>query len=163
MTSVSLWTPHFHMRFLLRMKEAMLSLVSVMVIETEVVAVLPDAIPRRSWALTTTTYWLLVSRSRVFILQLITPGRDGDRFGQTGGVLSPRWVLTHTHSLQEHIENSWKTKHRPVMLSISKADWSSIKEYLSSPLAVLGSSASVALTSTTLVPVFERRHKTASL
>lgn len=71
----------FHVCSLLRVKEAMLSLVSVMVIETEVVAVLPDAIPRRSWALTTTTYWLLVSRSRVFILQLITPGRDGDRFG----------------------------------------------------------------------------------
>lgn len=75
----------FHVCSLLWMKEAMLSLVSVMVIETEVVAVLPEAIPLRSWALTTTTYWLLVSRSRVFILQLITPGRYSDRFGQTGG------------------------------------------------------------------------------
>ncbi len=40
----------------------------------------------------------------------------------------------------------------PVMLSISKAERSWVKEYLSSPLAVVGSSASVALTSTTLVP-----------
>lgn len=38
----------FHKRSLLRMKEAMLSLVSVMVIETEVVAVLPEVIPLRS-------------------------------------------------------------------------------------------------------------------
>lgn len=84
----------FHVCSLLWVKEAMLSLVSVMVIETEVVAVLPDAIPRRSWALTTTTYWLLVSRSRVFILQLITPGRrwqiwaDGGQRGRWGRVIS---------------------------------------------------------------------------
>lgn len=48
------------------------------------------------------------------------------------------------------------------MLSISKAEWSWIKEYLSSPLAVLGSSASVAFTSTTLVPRSERNHWKAS-
>lgn len=40
----------------------------------------------------------------------------------------------------------------PVMLSIWKAERSWVKEYLSSPLAVVGSSASVALTSTTFVP-----------
>lgn len=38
------------------------------------------------------------------------------------------------------------------MLSIWKAEWSWMREYLSSPLAVVGSSASVAFTSTTLVP-----------
>lgn len=57
------------------MKEAMLSLMSVMVMETEVVAVLPETIPLISCALTTTTYWPLVSRSRVFVLQLITPAQ----------------------------------------------------------------------------------------
>lgn len=48
---------------------------SVMVMETEVVAVLPELIPLMSWALTTTMYWLLVSRSRLLTLQLITPAR----------------------------------------------------------------------------------------
>lgn len=52
-----------------------MSLMSVMVMETEVVAVLPELIPLKSWALTTTTYWLLVSRSRLLTLQLITPAR----------------------------------------------------------------------------------------
>lgn len=69
-----------------RIKEAKLSLMSVMLMVTEVVAVLPEGIPLMSWALTTTTYWLLVSRSRVFILQLITPAerqwqRQTDREG----------------------------------------------------------------------------------
>ncbi len=41
---------------LLRVKEAILSLVSVMEMVTEVVAVLPEAIPLMSCALTTTTY-----------------------------------------------------------------------------------------------------------
>lgn len=45
----------------------------------------------------------------------------------------------------------------PVMLSISKAEMSPwVKEYLSSALAVVGSSASVAFTSTTILP---RRRK----
>lgn len=69
-------------------------------------------------------------------------------------------------SSRQPTKAQWKTrgkqKHRPVMLSISKAEWSWIREYLSSPLAVLGSSASVALTSTTLVPGDERKHKKAS-
>lgn len=61
---------------LLWVKEAWLSLVSPTVMVTEVVDVLPEGIPLMSWALTTTTYWLLVSRSRVFVLELITPERD---------------------------------------------------------------------------------------
>lgn len=74
--------------FLLRMKEALLSLVSMMLMETEVVAVLPEAIPLMSWAFTTTTYWLLVSRSRVFILQLITPAeRQWQRQAERKGVI----------------------------------------------------------------------------
>lgn len=72
-----------------------------------------------------------------------------------------RWLILQWAN--KHIANTRKTKHRPVTLSISKAEWSWIKEYLSSPLAVLGSSASVALTSTTLVPVFKRKHKSAAV
>lgn len=63
-----------------------MSLMSVMVMETEVVAVLPEFIPLMSWALTTTTYWLLVSRSRLLTLQVITPARQrrtDDRLEQT--------------------------------------------------------------------------------
>lgn len=58
---------------LLLVNEAKLSLTSVTVMVTVVVAVLPVGIPLMSWALTTSTYWLVVSRSREFILQLITP------------------------------------------------------------------------------------------
>lgn len=73
---------------LLRVKEAMLSLVSVTVMLTVVVDVLPEAIPLMSWALTTTTYWLLVSRSRVLVLQLITPAeRQWERRTDGEGVI----------------------------------------------------------------------------
>lgn len=56
---------------------------SVIVMETEVVAVLPELIPLMSWALTTTMNWLLLSRSRLLILQLITPARHRRTFGSS--------------------------------------------------------------------------------
>lgn len=76
---------------------------SVILIVTEVVAVLPEANPLMSWALTTTKYSSLVSRSKVFILQLITPA-EGQRKSETFG----EGVIFQVNSDSYYSKNSLK-------------------------------------------------------
>lgn len=84
---------------------------SVILIVTEVVAVLPEANPLMSWALTTTTYSSLVSRSKVFILQLITPA-EGQRKSETFG----EGVIFQVNSDSYYSKNSLKPSSDPKLI-----------------------------------------------
>lgn len=142
---------------------------SVMVIVTEVVAVLPESIPLMSWALTTTTYWLLVSRSRVSVVHVITPAERQRRCYLLRSALIhvqvkiacksihsfPKWIC---YQEMERLLRGRKcgaiAAGLPETLSMMKEEVSPSmdKEYLSAPFAVEGSSASVASTFTTWSP-----------